>query len=97
MFFSFSTGILQRSGEKNHCHPFCCIIEDGTCIINSVEGVERVEVSIENSKCSTIVVVHTLRKDDDGMEYCWSFVLVQMVEEDSKNEIWKFNYFVKEL
>lgn len=56
------------------------------CIINSVEGVERVEVSIENSKCSTIVVVHTLRKDDDGMEYCWSFVLVQMVEEDSKNE-----------
>lgn len=51
------------------------------CIINYNRG--GVELSIENLwvQLQIVVVVQTLRKVDYGVEYCWSFVLVQIVED----------------
>lgn len=56
------------------------------CIINYNKG--GVELSIENLwvQLQIVVVVQTLRKVDHGVEYCWSFVLVQMVEEDGESK-----------
>lgn len=68
------------------------------CIINYNRG--GVELSIENLwvQLQIVVVVQTLRKVDYGVEYCWSFVLVQMVEEDGEGKFGNyFLAFVKEL
>lgn len=60
------------------------------CIINYNRG--GVELSIENLwvQLQIVVVVQTFqttqRKVDHGVEYCWSFVLVQMVEEDGESK-----------
>lgn len=56
------------------------------CIINYNRG--GVELSIENLwvQLQIVVVVQTLRKVDNGVEYCWSFVLVQMVEENGEGK-----------